>query len=65
MRRQPLGTIGGVIVILYILMAIFADIVAPFDPIDPQYEDFSKYEVQFMRPGCRSCSAPTNSGATS
>jgi peptide/nickel transport system permease protein len=31
-RRQPLGFAGGIIVLLMVLMAVFADYLAPFDP---------------------------------
>lgn len=31
-RRYPLGAIGGIIMILFVLTAIFADVIAPFDP---------------------------------
>ena len=29
-REKPLGTIGGIITLLLILVAIFADVLAPF-----------------------------------
>ncbi len=32
MRQQPLGAIGGGIVLLMVLMALFADFLAPYDP---------------------------------
>lgn len=37
-RKQPLGTVGGVIVLLMIFMALFADFIAPFDP---ELDDFA------------------------
>lgn len=37
-RRQPLGAAGLVVVILMVLSAIFADVVAPYDPELNQYE---------------------------
>lgn len=37
-RKQPLGTAGAVVVILYILMAIFAPWLTPYDPITNHYE---------------------------
>ena len=33
MRRFPLGTIGAVIVVIFLGAAIFADVVAPYDPL--------------------------------
>ncbi|HIL87358.1 MAG TPA: ABC transporter permease [Deltaproteobacteria bacterium] len=33
MRRQPLGTAGAFIVILMVLMAVFADFIAPYNPV--------------------------------
>ena len=32
-RRQPLGAIGGLIVILMIFAAIFADAITSYDPV--------------------------------
>lgn len=32
-RTQPLGFAGGCIVLLMLLMAIFADVIAPYDPV--------------------------------
>lgn len=32
-RRQPLGFAGGIIVLLMIFMAVFADVIAPYDPV--------------------------------
>ncbi|MBS0639385.1 MAG: ABC transporter permease [Acetobacteraceae bacterium] len=32
-RRYPLGLAGGVILLLFVLMAIFANIIAPLDPL--------------------------------
>lgn len=37
-KRQPLGATGGVIVILMILIAIFADFLSPYEP---ELEDFA------------------------
>ncbi len=37
-RTKPLGAIGFVIVAAYILTAIFADFIAPMDPLDVDYE---------------------------
>ena len=32
-RRYPLGVAGGIILIVFVLTAIFANVVAPFDPL--------------------------------
>lgn len=45
MRRQPLGTAGATVVLIYIAFAIFAPWVAPFDPLE------IKYDSTFMEPG--------------
>ncbi len=45
MRKQPLGTFGLAIVLVMIVTAIFADYIAPHDPIQ---EDFS---AMFAEPG--------------
>ena len=37
-RKQPLGTAGLIVVVVFILMAIFADVITVFDPIDANYE---------------------------
>jgi peptide/nickel transport system permease protein len=37
-RRQPLGVAGGVIVLLLVLMAIFAEQLAPYDPKHAVFE---------------------------
>ncbi len=44
-RKQPLGTAGGVVVILYILMAVFAPYITGIDPTE------NSYEYQFVAPG--------------
>ena len=36
-RKQPLGTAGGVVVVIYIIMAIFAPYVTAFDPTGNDY----------------------------
>jgi len=40
-QRQPLGVAGGLIVVIIILMAIFADVVAPYDPTAMNYTAFT------------------------
>ncbi len=37
-RRQPLGAAGALIVVVMIVAAIFADIIAPYDPVINQYD---------------------------
>lgn len=44
-RKQPLGTAGAAVVILYILIAILAPWVVPYDPLA------NSYEHQFTPPG--------------
>ena len=46
-RKQPLGTGGGVVVVVYILMAVFAPYITGFDPT----ENF--YQYQFVAPGAQ------------
>ncbi|MGE3269138.1 MAG: ABC transporter permease [Chloroflexota bacterium] len=31
--RNPIGALGGVVVLLVILLAVFADVIAPYDPV--------------------------------
>ena len=38
-RRQPLGTGGAVVIILMLLMAVFADLIAPYDPEANSFEN--------------------------
>jgi len=44
MRKQPLGTAGGIVVILYILMAVLAGHLTPYNPTE------NSYEYQFVAP---------------
>jgi len=44
-RKQPLGTAGAMVVLLYIVLAIFAPWVAPFDPLK------NDFVAQFTPPG--------------
>ncbi len=37
-RKQPLGTFGAVIVLVMVFSALFADFIAPHDPINNSYE---------------------------
>src|SRR3546814_19712764 len=41
-RKQPLGFAGGLIVLLMVLMAVFAEVVAPFDPTANSFEHMSQ-----------------------
>ena len=38
-RRKPLGAFGGVLVVLMLLIAAFAEVLQNFDPVEPHYED--------------------------
>ena len=38
-REKPLGTVGGVIVLLLVLVAIFADVLAPYGPTEQSLKD--------------------------
>ena len=42
MRRKPLGAAGAIIVIIMILMAAFADLVAPYDPTANSFADMTQ-----------------------
>jgi peptide/nickel transport system permease protein len=42
MRRKPLGAAGAIIVIVMILMAAFADLVAPYDPTANSFADMTQ-----------------------
>ena len=44
-RKQPLGTAGATVVLVYIIMAVLAPWIAPFDPLT------NSYEHQFIPPG--------------
>lgn len=37
-RTKPLGAAGAVIVVFFIVMAVFAPWIAPYDPVEPDYE---------------------------
>ncbi|HUG38437.1 MAG TPA: ABC transporter permease [Candidatus Limnocylindrales bacterium] len=37
-RRKPLGAASGAIILVLVLLAIFADVVAPYDPLDAKPE---------------------------
>ncbi len=44
-RKQPLGTGGAAVVLLYVVMAVFAPWITPYDPIA------NKFQHQFTPPG--------------
>ena len=46
-RKQPLGTAGAVVVVIYIFMAIFAPWLTPYDPVA------NRYEYQFTPPNAQ------------
>jgi peptide/nickel transport system permease protein len=45
LRKQPLGTAGGAVVLAYIILAIFAPWITPFPPLD------TDYSAMFTAPG--------------
>ena len=51
---KPLGAIGGAVILLMVLTAIFADVLAPYDP----YEISQR--LQFKPPSLRTGWVPTN-----
>ena len=59
-RRYPLGAIGAVIMALFVLTALFAGTIAPFDPSATDAPALAGA----ARAGC-TCSAPTSWAATS
>lgn len=38
-RKQPLGFAGGIVVLLMVFMAVFAPLIAPFDPEEANFAD--------------------------
>ena len=36
-RRRPLGAIGGAIILVMVLLAIFANVISPYDPLATDY----------------------------
>lgn len=46
-RKQPIGVFGGVLVLILVIMAVFADIIAPYDPTRIFYEILSPAPPQF------------------
>jgi peptide/nickel transport system permease protein len=42
MRRKPLGAAGAIIVIIMILMAAFADVLTPYDPVANSFADMTQ-----------------------
>ena len=42
MRRKPLGAAGGIIVIVMILMAIFANLLSTYDPVANSFADMTQ-----------------------
>src|SRR5262249_10910675 len=37
-RKKPLGAVSAALLVVIVLMAIFADVLAPYDPLEPQPE---------------------------
>ena len=49
MRKQPLGTFGAGIVFIMVFAAIFADVIAPHDPINNSYEHILEpYSAEYL-----------------
>ena len=44
-RRYPLGAVGALVVLVMMFMALFADIIAPYDP------EANSFENMFTAPG--------------
>lgn len=38
-RHKPLGAAGAVVVLIFVILALFANFIAPFDPLEVHYED--------------------------
>lgn len=36
-KQKPLGAFGAAVILLFVVIAIFADIIAPFDPLETNY----------------------------
>lgn len=58
-RRQPLGTLSAVLVVLLIFVALFAPQIAPHDPVA------NHYEAMELAPSAGPGSEPISSGAIS
>ena len=56
MKRKPLGAVSAAMLVVLVLTAVFADVLAPYDPLAPQPE---------IRLGAPTPSAPTTSVETS
>ena len=41
-RRNPLGAAGAVVIVVMIVMAIFADVIAPYDPVANAFDRLSQ-----------------------
>jgi peptide/nickel transport system permease protein len=46
-RRKPLGAAGAAVVLLMVLVAVFANVVAPYDPLQTHYDEM------FARPSAQ------------
>ncbi len=48
-RRQPLGAVGALVVLIMIFLAVFADLIAPYDPEANSFEDmFTAPSLHFL-----------------
>ena len=59
MRSKPLGAAGGFIVLFMILMAVFAPVLTPYDPVA------NSFAAMTQAPSGSTGSAPTSSAAIS
>jgi len=57
-RRNPLGAAGAIVVIVMMFMAVFADVIAPYDPLANAFDRLHE------PPSWQTGSAPTSSAAT-
>ena len=58
-KRKPLGAMGGALLALLILVAIFANVLAPYDPYETNPTDY-----RYAKPAGPICWVETMLGAT-
>lgn len=42
-RTKPLGTVGLIVILMFVFAAIFADVIAPYDPLELDYKLFNAH----------------------